>query len=42
MEANDTTTRETPTTIFDDPVAYLARLGMSAELIEETVMPAAA
>jgi len=35
---DDTTSIE----IFTDPVAYLARLGIDAELVPETTLPAAA
>ncbi|HEX6219613.1 MAG TPA: hypothetical protein VF115_00820 [Acidimicrobiia bacterium] len=43
-----TTSRETrhteapPTDVFDDPVAYLAGLGIESELVAETVLPAVA
>lgn len=33
---------ETTAEIFRDPVEYLARLGIEAEVVAETVMPAAA
>lgn len=36
---NDTTTTQM---IFADPVAYLAGLGLAAEVVAETALPAAA
>lgn len=33
---------ETADIVFDDPVAYLARFGIEAEVVAETVLPAAA
>lgn len=36
---NDPTTTQS---IFDDPVAYLARLGIESELVADTSMPTAA
>jgi len=41
--SNSTSNDAIPTTdIFSDPVAYLAGLGIDAELVNETRMPAAA
>ena len=36
---NDTTTTQS---VFADPVAYLAGLGLMAEIVAETALPAAA
>ncbi len=33
---------ETAEIVFEDPVAYLARFGIEAEVVAETVLPAAA
>lgn len=33
---------ETAEIVFDDPVAYLARFGIEAEVVAETALPAAA
>ncbi len=33
---------ETVEIVFEDPVAYLARFGIEAEVVAETVLPAAA
>ena len=33
---------ETTEIVFEDPVAYLARFGIEAEVVAETILPAAA
>lgn len=33
---------ETARIVFEDPVGYLARFGIEAEVVAETVLPAAA
>lgn len=38
-DSNDTATTQM---VFADPVAYLAGLGLVAEIVAETVLPAAA
>lgn len=42
QKTNETTSASTRAEIFVDPVAYLARHGIEAELVAETTLPAAA
>lgn len=39
VQSNETETTEI---VFEDPVAYLARFGIEAEVVAEMVLPAAA
>lgn len=39
VQSNETETTEI---VFDDPVAYLARFGIEAEVVATTILPAAA
>lgn len=42
MSNAQSTQTETTEIIFEDPVAYLARFGIEAEVVAETILPAAA
>lgn len=42
MTLSDSDNTEAAASIFSDPVAYLARFGVEAELVAETTLPVAA
>ncbi len=42
MSKVQSTQTETTAIVFEDPVSYLARFGIEAEVVAETVIPAAA
>lgn len=42
MSNSDSNNTDLGNIVFSDPVAYLARFGIEAEVVSETTMPAAA